>query len=223
MCTGCNSTMSRVWQATPAHFKGGGWAGKQQYQTMSKRRRGLGRGLTEINAANTSSTPRLRSNDPFGIKSLIPNEEQLAAREADPTGYEMAMASLRSRVDGLETLTPDEAALQRRLSRFGTDPDFGPGYEVVNPAKTSGHGDARAQKIGYNRSLQYLAILMRDGKMVGYPGVDPDTWAAYQNYSSTHSYIYDELAAWSGAWDDLGKHGTPPQTNEQLFEQGTQD
>ena len=29
ICTGCNSTMSRVWQATPAHFKGGGWGGKE--------------------------------------------------------------------------------------------------------------------------------------------------------------------------------------------------
>ena len=29
MCTGCNSTMSRVWQATPAIFRGGGWGGKQ--------------------------------------------------------------------------------------------------------------------------------------------------------------------------------------------------
>ena len=28
MCTGCNSTMSRVWQATPAIFRGGGWGGK---------------------------------------------------------------------------------------------------------------------------------------------------------------------------------------------------
>jgi putative FmdB family regulatory protein len=27
MCTGCNSTMSRVWQATPAVFRGGGWGG----------------------------------------------------------------------------------------------------------------------------------------------------------------------------------------------------
>lgn len=26
--TCCQSTMSRVWTATPAHFKGGGWAGK---------------------------------------------------------------------------------------------------------------------------------------------------------------------------------------------------
>lgn len=29
LCSGCNSPMSRVWQATPAHFKGGGWAGKE--------------------------------------------------------------------------------------------------------------------------------------------------------------------------------------------------
>jgi len=27
-CTTCNSSMSRVWQAIPAHFKGGGWGGK---------------------------------------------------------------------------------------------------------------------------------------------------------------------------------------------------
>ena len=27
MCTGCNSTMSRVWSATPAIFRGGGWGG----------------------------------------------------------------------------------------------------------------------------------------------------------------------------------------------------
>ena len=28
MCTGCNSTMSRVWSATPAIFRGGGWGGQ---------------------------------------------------------------------------------------------------------------------------------------------------------------------------------------------------
>lgn len=28
MCTACNKTMTRVWQATPAHFKGGGWGGQ---------------------------------------------------------------------------------------------------------------------------------------------------------------------------------------------------
>ena len=27
-CTYCQSYMSRVWTATPAHFKGGGWGGK---------------------------------------------------------------------------------------------------------------------------------------------------------------------------------------------------
>jgi putative FmdB family regulatory protein len=28
MCAGCNATMSRVWQATPAVFRGGGWGGQ---------------------------------------------------------------------------------------------------------------------------------------------------------------------------------------------------
>jgi hypothetical protein len=27
-CIPCNKTMTRMWQATPAHFKGGGWGGK---------------------------------------------------------------------------------------------------------------------------------------------------------------------------------------------------
>jgi len=27
-CVACNTTMSRVWNATPAHFKGGGWGGR---------------------------------------------------------------------------------------------------------------------------------------------------------------------------------------------------
>jgi putative FmdB family regulatory protein len=28
VCTSCNTSMSRVWQATPAVFKGGGWGGQ---------------------------------------------------------------------------------------------------------------------------------------------------------------------------------------------------
>ena len=28
MCTSCNTTMIRQWQATPAIFRGGGWGGK---------------------------------------------------------------------------------------------------------------------------------------------------------------------------------------------------
>jgi putative FmdB family regulatory protein len=28
MCAGCNSTMVRMWAATPTIFRGGGWGGK---------------------------------------------------------------------------------------------------------------------------------------------------------------------------------------------------
>jgi len=198
---------------------------------MAGRKRGLGRSLADMNAANAATPASMardassRANDPFGLRSLIPNEEQLAAREADPTGYEMAIQAFRNRIDGLDNLTPNQAALQRRLSRFGTDTDFGSGYEVVNPAKTNNPlGRARAQKIGYNRSLQYLAILMRDGTMIGYPDVTPDEWSEYQNFVSTSEYIDTVLVRYNGGnWDNLGKKGTPPQTNEQNFEQGTQD
>ena len=195
---------------------------------MAGKKRGLGRGLSEINAEIASSAPQVLAGDvkrdPFGISTLIPNDAQLARRESDPDGYRIALANFRSRMDGLDYLTPSNQALQNRLSRYGTDPDFGPGYEVINPAKTSGHGDARAQKIGYNRDLQYLAILMRDDHMIGYPNVDADTWARYQGYNSTHSYIYVELSSYSGGgWEDFGKGGSPPQTSEQNFEQGTLD
>jgi hypothetical protein len=195
---------------------------------MAGKKRGLGKGLSEINAEVAASAPQLAADatrrDPFGVRSLIPNDKQLAAREADPDGYRIAVATFRSRMDGLDSLTPSGQALQNRLSRYGTDPDFGPGYEVINPAKTSGHGDARAQKIGYNRALQYLAIKMRDNHMIGYPGVDADTWERYQGYSSTHSYIYVELSSYNGGgWEDFGEYGSPPQTPDQNFEQGTQD
>ena len=197
---------------------------------MAGRRRGLGRGLNEINsapgpsAAQISSEAERRANDPYGLNSLIPNEAQLSLRESDPDGYLQAVANFRSRNDGLDNLTPAHQALHNRISRSGVDADFGPGYEVINPAKTSGHGDARAQKIGYNRELQYLAIKMRDDHMIGYPGVDADTWANYQNYTSTHSYIYTELSGYNGGgWEDFGVNGQPPQTSEQHFEQGTVD
>ena len=154
---------------------------------------GLGKGLNEIFA------------------------EQDAAEDA-------RLASGRS--DGLDLLIP--GANQKRTfhisrpSRSG-DPDFGTGYDVIDTAHSRNPlGRPRAQKIGYNSALQYLAILMRDGKMVGYPGVTQGEWDDYQNYSSTTDYIEIVLGRYNGIWDDLGTT-QPPQTREDLFKQGTED
>jgi hypothetical protein len=65
---------------------------------------------------------------------------------------------------------------------------------------------------------------MRDGNMIGYQGVSPEEWAEYQNYSSTSDYIDSVLSRYNGGgWDMIGTGMVPPQSNEQLFEQGRQD
>lgn len=125
-----------------------------------------------------------------------------------------AAIEARSRNDGMEAYVPD----------IGTDSDFGTGYEVVDPAPSRGldKRGARAQKLGYNRELQYLVILMRDDSLIGYEGVTPDEWASLENYVSTTDYIESVLSRYQGgAWDNV--YGQPPQSTGQSFEQGTQD
>ena len=139
-----------------------------------------------------------------------------------------------SRSDGLDILIPSQKDIalrdnrinpkSRQLNGTSVDPSFGVGYEVVDPAPTRGLDPrgARAQKIGYNRELKYLAILMRDGVMCGYDGVPLETWEALTNYQSTTDYIQYELVNWdNNMWDTV--LGQPPQSKEQNFEQGTID
>jgi hypothetical protein len=124
-----------------------------------------------------------------------------------PAGY------FGGRNDGLERLTYNGSIV---------DPQFGVGYEVIDPAPTRGLGRSRAQKIGYNEDQEYLVILMRDDKVIGYPGVTKSEWDALDGYNSTTDYIDNVLSRYSGGqWDDV--RGTPPQSNEQSFGQGTTD
>jgi hypothetical protein len=125
-----------------------------------------------------------------------------------------AAIEARSRNDGMEEYLPTT----------GTDSDFGTGYEVVDPAPSRGldKRGARAQKLGYNRELQYLVILMRDDSLIGYEGVTPDEWESLENYVSTTDYIESVLSRYQGgAWNSV--YGQPPQSTGQSFEQGTQD
>ena len=118
------------------------------------------------------------------------------------------------RNDGMDALTAGASA---------TSSEFGAGYEVVDPAKSGNPSRPRATKIGYNRSLNYLAILMRDGTMVGYPGVTTDEWELYDGYTSTAEYIEYVLDRYdNGNWETKSA-GSLPQNNSQSFEQGTTD
>lgn len=169
---------------------------------MASKRGGLGRGLTELldDQARAAQARQARGGSRSdGLDILIPTQEDRDIRDA--------------RLN----------AKSRQLNT-GQDSDFGVGYEVVDPAPTRGldKRGARAQKLGYNRELQYLVILMRDGALVGYDGVTPDEWEALGNYISTTDYIEAVLSRYQGgAWNPI--YGKPPQSTTQTFEQGTQD
>jgi hypothetical protein len=122
----------------------------------------------------------------------------------------------RGRNDGLDDIVSS--------SRDSNDPDFGVGYEVIDPAPTRGldKRGARAQKMGYNRKVKYLVIIMRDGSKIGYPGIDEDTWNALNGYSSTSDFLTMEPGMIGAAWVNL-RGGMPPQSNSQSFGQGTVD
>ena len=139
----------------------------------------------------------------------------------------LARREASGRSDGLDLLIPDAQALKDRLSQFGADPDFGVGYEIRGAPHNPTSKRRRAEKMGYNRELQYLAILMHnDGKgsvLIGYPDVTPDEWDELQGYSSTTEFLDTVLYRFNsnGGWERLDS--LPPQTKPQSFEQGTLD
>lgn len=142
-----------------------------------------------------------------------------------PEGYKriqeasdiMSGKVIASRNDGLNALIP------QRVLGSSVDPDFGVGYEVRDAKTANPLGRPRAQRIGYNKELKYLAILMRDDTLVGYPGVTEDEWEDYDDFSSTTDYIETVLARYSnGRWEDRTLSSLP-QSNPQSFTQGTID
>lgn len=123
-----------------------------------------------------------------------------------------AALEARSRNDGMAAFT----------STSFTDPDFGVGYAVIDPAPSRDLGRSRAQKLGYNADMEYLVIKMRDDTLVGYPGVTQDEWDQLGSFASTTDYIDNVLYRYTGGqWDKVT--GTPPQSNDQSFGQGTID
>ena len=164
---------------------------------MARKKRGLGKGLTDI-FAEQKAAEAARSGRSDGLDILIPGANN-------------------SRTDGLDKLNP-----RSRHLNDGVDPDFGVGYEVVDPAPSRSLGRSRAQKLGYNQKEEYLVIVMRDGTKVGYSGVEKERWEALEDFISTNDYIEDMLSNWSdNGWDTV--IGAPPQSTSQSFEQGSSD
>lgn len=140
---------------------------------------------------------------------------------------ENAARAGRSRNDALDQLIPTRPSnATTNFSTFGVDPDFGPGYEVLDPAPSrkipdpKGRVRPRAQKAGYNPTLMVLVIVMRDGKWIMYRGVFPSEWQRLKASVSTNDFVQEVLHA--KPWQEINSTQLP-RTNPQSFEQGTED
>jgi len=83
------------------------------------------------------------------------------------------------------------AGREARLSSMDAGNPCGPGYEWINAPQSSGKTRHRAQKCCYSvdRAMEVLVIIMRDGSMIQYDGVDGMLWDLLKNYESTHDFI----------------------------------
>ena len=178
----------------------------------NKKKGGLGKGLDELlgtpeeQARRTQEAiSRIAAAEAAGQDVLIPSGENFAEGASDfSTG----------RNDGLDI------ALAQSQAASVADPDFGRGWEVIDPAPTRNLGRSRAQKAAYNARLMILVIVMRDGSWIRYDGVYPNEWIALQNATSTNDFIDSYLYAHT--WRKTNKGQLPP-TPLVPFAQGTAD
>lgn len=133
--------------------------------------------------------------------TLIPTTaEEVEAREEyykeNPEAYATIEEGLGKydRNDGLVPNYAEEGRRRGRISR-SMDPDFGPGWDVLDPAPTRGLGRNRAQKAAYNGRLMVLIIVMRDGSWIRYDGVQPGEWISFKSAPSTNDFVNWNLHA----------------------------
>jgi hypothetical protein len=185
---------------------------------------GLGTDLNSLVAQQKAVQAKRNTKQPWNPSddTLIPTTaEEIAAREAyyaaNPTEYDTIEDGL-SRNDGLGSSYDEERS---RITRGSyTDPDFGPGWDVLDPAPSRNLGRNRAQKAAYSSRLMVLVIVMRDGAWIRYDGVYPSEWMTLKNSTSTNDFVQWNLHA--HPWRDITSEGVPP-TPQQAFTKGKEE
>lgn len=93
------------------------------------------------------------------------------------------------------------AGREARLSSMDSGNPCGPGYEWIDAPQSPDKIRHRATKACYSidKAMEVLVIIMRDGSMIMYDGVDSMLWDLLKQYDSTHDFIelYLDGSPWS--------------------------
>ncbi len=142
----------------------------------------------------------------------------LAQQRADEENKKLNLSLRgRERVFGDEG-TPNSTVEGReaRLSSMDAGNPCGPGYEWIQAPQSSGKTRHRAQKCCYtvDKAMEVLVIIMRDGDMIMYDGVDPVLWDVLKNSDSTHDLI--EMYLDGHPWSKVEYSGLPRKRPEEF-------
>lgn len=142
-----------------------------------------------------------------------------AQQRADEANKTLNLA-LRGREKVFEGVTPpyelDEAeripnstpeGREARLSSMDAGNPCGPGYEWIEAPQSAGKTRHRATKCCYSidKAMEVLVIIMRDGSMIMYDGVDAMLWDLLKQYDSTHDFI--DMYLVNAPYTNLGSSG----------------
>ncbi len=142
----------------------------------------------------------------------------LAQQKADEENKKLNLSLRgRERVFGDEG-TPNSTVEGReaRLSSMDAGNPCGPGYEWIQAPQSSGKTRHRAQKCCYtvDKAMEVLVIIMRDGDMIMYDGIDPVLWDVLKNSDSTHDFI--EMYLDGHPWSKVEYSGLPRKRPEEF-------
>lgn len=155
---------------------------------------------------------------PRGSDSYSRDLREAAQQRADLENKRLNLA-LRSRekVFGDEG-TPNSTIEGReaRLSSMDAGNPCGPGYEYIEAPQSPGKTRHRATKCCYSvdKAMEVLVIIMRDGSMIQYDGVDPVLWDVLRNSDSTHDFI--EMYLDGHPWSKVTYSGLPRKRPEEF-------
>lgn len=155
---------------------------------------------------------------PRGSDSYGRDLREAAQQRADLENKRLNLALRgREKVFGDEG-TPNSTIEGReaRLSSMDAGNPCGPGYEYIEAPQSSGKTRHRATKCCYSvdKAMEVLVIIMRDGSMIQYDGVDSVLWDVLRNSDSTHDFI--ELYLDGHPWSKVTYSGLPRKRPEEF-------